>query len=406
MRVLRFREEWKKPMHWSGFLVVGASTRLPRGAADEPMCRCEPGKLKFCAENCLKCAEEHKSASLCRCEPEKLKWAGNCPKCAEEHREGREAADERPDTEDIWQGQESDSGPRNWIPPEKNTDFARYAGQSEKAALRALPFNLVLRDKETKVQKEIGEEIGGTGGPRHGLTPEGFLTPDALETLGVRGYSDLWGQSGEVVTKAQELLKGAARASAKTGHDSHSIKASNHVRHARDQLKEAVYYRQLDVMTYRFRRSVIHNAKEAEKQIKEVMLRKYTKMDILEEYRKDCEDLAIIRRQTITVGTVPAIRQRCLSLTCSWAPNCFTALYNTPKCFTDEENNKKSRQHKAQLDACHQAMTELNALLACHKCLQADSAEEVYGRFDHNLGFHCTKCWPSNSPHPRRPKGR
>jgi hypothetical protein len=23
-------EEWKRPMHWAGFLVVGAATRLPR----------------------------------------------------------------------------------------------------------------------------------------------------------------------------------------------------------------------------------------------------------------------------------------------------------------------------------------------------------------------------------------
>ena len=24
------KEEWKRPMHWAGFLVVGAATRLPR----------------------------------------------------------------------------------------------------------------------------------------------------------------------------------------------------------------------------------------------------------------------------------------------------------------------------------------------------------------------------------------
>ena len=29
------KEEWKRPMHWAGFLVVGARTRLPRRAADE-----------------------------------------------------------------------------------------------------------------------------------------------------------------------------------------------------------------------------------------------------------------------------------------------------------------------------------------------------------------------------------
>jgi CHAT domain-containing protein len=25
------QEAWKRPMHWAGFLVMGASTRLPRG---------------------------------------------------------------------------------------------------------------------------------------------------------------------------------------------------------------------------------------------------------------------------------------------------------------------------------------------------------------------------------------
>jgi CHAT domain-containing protein len=28
-------EEWKRPMHWAGFLVVGASTRLPCGTTDQ-----------------------------------------------------------------------------------------------------------------------------------------------------------------------------------------------------------------------------------------------------------------------------------------------------------------------------------------------------------------------------------
>ena len=30
------REAWKRPMHWAGFLAMGASTRLPRGSAGEP----------------------------------------------------------------------------------------------------------------------------------------------------------------------------------------------------------------------------------------------------------------------------------------------------------------------------------------------------------------------------------
>jgi hypothetical protein len=30
------KEEWKRPMHWAGFLVVGAATRLPRGTPSQP----------------------------------------------------------------------------------------------------------------------------------------------------------------------------------------------------------------------------------------------------------------------------------------------------------------------------------------------------------------------------------
>ncbi len=29
-------EEWKRPMHWAGFLVVGAATRLPRHTPSQP----------------------------------------------------------------------------------------------------------------------------------------------------------------------------------------------------------------------------------------------------------------------------------------------------------------------------------------------------------------------------------
>ena len=29
-------EEWKRPMHWAGFLVVGAATRLPGRTPSQP----------------------------------------------------------------------------------------------------------------------------------------------------------------------------------------------------------------------------------------------------------------------------------------------------------------------------------------------------------------------------------
>jgi hypothetical protein len=29
------KEEWKRPMHWAAFLVVGAATRMPRGTPSQ-----------------------------------------------------------------------------------------------------------------------------------------------------------------------------------------------------------------------------------------------------------------------------------------------------------------------------------------------------------------------------------
>jgi hypothetical protein len=335
MRVLRLREEWKRPMHWAGFLVVGASTRLPRGAADEP-------------------------------------------------REGREAEDERPDTGHIYQGQESDSGTRGWEPPKFETDFAKCAGLVEKEVLRTLNFSLLLE----------GQEIGGEN--RHGLTEQGFLTPDALKALGVHTnkYLDLWGNPhsrgkyGEVVTKAIKLLLD----------NWHSTEARHQVLCARDLLEWAVYYRQLDVMTWRFGRhkSAESNAKEAREKITEALLHRESKVeckrpcaqirerlskllprccagcfeglcplrcvcalpcrtrpvhppspcvcDILQEYIKDCTDP---RPRTVS-STYSIKKGQCLT-------------YSTPDCFKQDDP-----RHTAQLDACYKAMTELDLLLKCY----------------------------------------
>ena len=344
---LSLREEWKRPMHWAGFLVVGASTRLPRGAADEP-------------------------------------------------REGREAEDESPETGHIWQGQEGDSGPRNWLDPEKPTDFAQHAGQAEKAALQELGFNLDLKGKK------IGEEIGG--GLRHGLTPRGFLTRDALIALGVTTlqYSDLFGAVGNVATTAIQLLQ--------------SKDASDRrlrVRRAREHLERAVYYRQLDVMAYRFNRQPAvqdqittlskvapwpsdtrdiwkkYWKKEVFEKIKEALHTK-DREEILEQYRQDCVDLAI------TAGTVP-VRVQCLECLIGYIkPAPFTSYYSTP----------------GQLAACHQAKEKLHALLQCHTCKQRESAEEDSGRFvfvkTNEWLYYCNKCTPSpsGSLRPRRRKGR
>ncbi len=177
------------------------------------------------------------------------------------------------------------------------------------------------------------------------------------------------------------------------------------VRRDRDHLERAVYYRQLDVMAWRFYRqpavkSIIGTwpswpgapkywAKEILEKIKKALLHK-GREDILEQYRQDCVDLAI------TAGTVP-VRVQCLECLIGYIkPAPFTSYYSTP----------------GQLAACHQAKEKLHALLQCHTCKQRESAEEDSGRFvfvkTNEWLYYCNKCTPSpsGSLRPRRRKGR
>ena len=54
----------------------------------------------------------------------------------ESYAAGQMAEDGDDDEEDVY---------KNWRPPKQNTDFALHAGQSEKAVLLKLGFNLMLR---------------------------------------------------------------------------------------------------------------------------------------------------------------------------------------------------------------------------------------------------------------------
>jgi len=62
-----------------------------------------------------------------------------------------------------------------------------------KTALQRLGFNLLLD----------GREIGAS----HGLDAKGMMTPDALRTVGIAKYQELWctnSRVGKVVEKAEE----------------------------------------------------------------------------------------------------------------------------------------------------------------------------------------------------------
>jgi hypothetical protein len=81
---------------------------------------------------------------------------------------------------------------RNWREPKDENDFAAWAGQTEKKVLEQLGFNC----KPTN--------------PGNGIEPNGWLTEDALEILGVKKYSQLWGNNGRVVKSVKQMLKSPA----------------------------------------------------------------------------------------------------------------------------------------------------------------------------------------------------
>jgi hypothetical protein len=206
---------------------------------------------------------------------------------------------------------------KNWRPPNQDTDFAAHAGQAEKAVLQKLGFNLMLNSKE----------IGGS----HGLDAKGFLTPDALRAIGIGNYTRLWRRSGKVAEEARKMLR----------REKYSAAAREQVRLARNDLELSIFYRQLDVMAFRFPRQ--HTRRWYEH--KEALLKK-SKQDILNEYRRDCEDRKHIRSGQVVANT----RQQELASACD--------------------------SHLYQLDMRYETMQELQGLLLCQVLF---SSYHLYG---------------------------
>eukprot|EP00802_Teleaulax_amphioxeia_P001956 Tamp_01958.p1 GENE.Tamp_01958~~Tamp_01958.p1 ORF type:complete len:1448 (+),score=382.62 Tamp_01958:367-4344(+) len=213
---------------------------------------------------------------------------------------GQMAADEDEDEDDVY---------KNWRPPNKDTDFAAHAGQAEKAALKRLNFNLRLN----------GREIGGS----HGLDRKGFLTQEALQAIGIGNYTRLWRTSGKVVEEARKMLR----------REKSSVAACEQVRLARSDLELSIFYRQLDIMAFRFKPQ--HTPRWYEH--KAALLRR-GKEDILNEYRRDCED-----RERMRGGhALASARQQELASACN--------------------------SHLYQLDMRYETMQQLQDLLLCQDC--------------------------------------
>ena len=202
---------------------------------------------------------------------------------------------------------------KNWRPPNKDTDFAAHAGQAEKKVLQRLNFDLRLDGRE------IGMTIG-SGKPPHGLDAKGYLTQDALRHLGIGNYTRLWRRSGKVVEEARQILR----------REKHSAAARKQVLGARDELLSSIFYRQLDVMAFRFQPQ--HTQKWYAH--KEALLKK-GRREILEEYRRDCED-----RERIRLGEAIASTRR-------------------------QELVSACQSHTFQLGMRHETMLELQGLPGC-----------------------------------------
>jgi len=173
---------------------------------------------------------------------------------------------------------------KNWRPPQKATDFAAHAGQAEKAALKRLKFNLLLRD---------GREIGSS----HGLDGKGYLTPDALHALGIGNYTHLWRKTerrqrrpGKVVEEARKMLSSPTA----------TASSREQVRLARGDLEEALFYRQLDLMAHRFQPPYTPRWYEH----REALLKR-GKKEIVDEYLRDWDD-----RERLRLGESVGVQRR------------------------------------------------------------------------------------------------
>ena len=194
--------------------------------------------------------------------------------------------------------------------------------------------------------------------------PPCFLEKDALSVLGIDNYLDLWVRFGKVVKKASALMQS----------EGHSTAARDQVRRASDQLNRAVYYRQLDVMTYRCLRrqqatsAEIQRGGLSKEDIKQDLLKTKQEGDILKQYDTDCDD-----HRTMIIE---------LALGRS-SPNACAQRRN--------ELMSDCPHHKRQLDYCHQTMQELHALLKC-KVWRREMALTLHGVPDILDVLVCVRC--------------
>ena len=112
--------------------------------------------------------------------------------------------------------------PHNWRRPRNDTDWSAKAGESERLAMKQLGFAMVLPS---------GDDISEGRGINERA---GFTEPAALAVFGVRKYSEVWGSSGEAVTKAKHRLSAGGS-------------GAEDVREAAKHLQEAERYRSLDM---------------------------------------------------------------------------------------------------------------------------------------------------------------
>ena len=125
-----------------------------------------------------------------------------------------------------------------------------------------------------------------------------------------------------------------------------SAAAREQVRLARSDVELSIFYRQLDVMAFRFKPQ--HTSRWHEH--KAALLRR-GKEDILNEYRRDCKD-----RERLRLGqTVADTRKQELASACDTVATCISLPCGSRRC--------RGCSHVYQLDMRYETMQALQDLL-------------------------------------------
>jgi len=168
---------------------------------------------------------------------------------------------------------------KNWKSPNSLFDFAAHAGLAEQSLLSILGFDMskIVTNKS------------------------GMVTSASLKAMGVGSYRDLWGSYGKIVKKAKEML---------TSSQLQIAMKRNRIETAISALRTCIYYRQMDVLFHRMKKSQT-SSKKKWPNFKEKLLKK-PKEEIMQTFYHDVRDRNILEQG----GNLSDIRKQELEGAC------------------------------------------------------------------------------------------